>query len=435
MKKLSIPCLALLVAFSLASCKGDRTGVADAAQTASALHDHDDHDHAGHDHAAEGDDHEHDHAAEAAHDHEAEDHDHAAEAPHGHDDHDHGASAANPDEIVFTPEQAAGVEFEVVDVQPAPFSEVIRTGGQIMAAQGDQKTLTAPVSGVVALGSARLAEGAPVTRGQTLFYISSKHIADGDFVAKARAAYLNAKAEYDRAAELVKDKIVSQQAYEQARLAYEQAKVAYDAVASSQSDRGTGVAAPIGGYVTSLDVEDGAYVEVGAPLATVSQNRRLTLRAEVSQKHYGALRSIRSANFRTGYDGKVYSTADLGGRVISSGATAGAGSFYVPVSIEFDNRGDIVPGSFVEVFLIGAPEADALTVPETALLEEQGSLYVFVQLDAECYARRQVRVGASDGRRVKVLSGRAPGERVVSKGAYNVKLASATGEIPHGHSH
>ncbi len=439
MKNIFIVCLAMAVAYSLAACKGGRSGSSESAQSVSALHDHADHDHEGHDHESENGDHAHathDHdATHDEHDHAQENHDHAAEDPHGHEDHAHESAGAKSDEIVFTPEQAAKVEFEVIEVQPSTFSQVVRTGGQIMPAQGDWTVITAPVSGVVSLGAVRLVEGAPVSKGQTLFYISSKNVADGDYIARTEAAYKSAKAEYERAKELVKDKIVSQQAYEQAELAYEQARVAYEAVASSRSDRGTEVDTPLGGYVTSLDVEDGAYVEAGAPLATVSQNRRLTLRAEVSQRYYEALRTIRGANFRTPYDGKVYATTDLGGRVISAGTTAAAGSFYMPVSIEFDNRAGIVPGSFVEVFLLGAPETDVLAVPETALLEELGSLYVFVQLDESCYEKRQVRIGASDGVRVKVLSGLAPGERVVSKGAYNVKLASASGEIPHGHSH
>jgi cobalt-zinc-cadmium efflux system membrane fusion protein len=50
--------------------------------------------------------------------------------------------------------------------------------------------------------------------------------------------------------------------------------------------------------------------------------------------------------------------------------------------------------------------------------------------------RRVVRLGVRDGASVEVLSGVAPGEWVVSRGAYSVKLAStATESIGHGHAH
>jgi membrane fusion protein, heavy metal efflux system len=45
-------------------------------------------------------------------------------------------------------------------------------------------------------------------------------------------------------------------------------------------------------------------------------------------------------------------------------------------------------------------------------------------------------LGGNDGKIVQVISGLKEGERVVTKGAYAIKLASASGAIPeHGHSH
>ena len=41
-----------------------------------------------------------------------------------------------------------------------------------------------------------------------------------------------------------------------------------------------------------------------------------------------------------------------------------------------------------------------------------------------------------NGKQVQVLSGLTEGERVVTKGAYQVKMASLGGSVPaHGHSH
>ena len=177
-------------------------------------------------------------------------------------------------------------------------------------------------------------------------------------------------------------------------------------------------------------------MEIGQPLATVSQNRRLKLRAEVSQRYYNRLRTVQSANFTVPYDHKTYELSSLGGRLLSVGRMSTTGSTLIPVTFEFNNNGQILPGSYVEVFLLGTPVEEALAVPLSAITEQQGLYYVYVQLDEECYQRREVTLGADDGERVRILSGLHPGDRVVTRGAINIKMAAASNAIPaHNHSH
>ncbi|MBE5032499.1 efflux RND transporter periplasmic adaptor subunit [Gallalistipes aquisgranensis] len=359
------------------------------------------------------------------HDHEAEGHDHEAELA---------AEAAHADEIVFPKAQAERAGLKVERVEPGVFCEVIRTSGQVLAAQGDEVSLSAPVSGIVSFAGPRLTEGAQVVHGARLFYISSRKIATGDINARTKAAYDKARADYERAKELLADRIVSQREYDQTKLAYEQALAEYEAIASIRSERGTVVAAPIPGFLTSLSVKEGDYVEMGAPLATVSKNRRLMLRAEVSQKYYDRLKSVRSANFKAPYEERVWSLKDMNGRLVSVGKASPSGSYLIPVTFEFDNRGGVVPGSFVEVWLTGAPQSGVISVPLSAVTEQQGVYYVYVRLDEEGYQRREVKLGPGDGERVRILSGLAPGEEVVTEGAVHVRMASASASIP-GHTH
>ena len=89
-----------------------------------------------------------------------------------------------------------------------------------------------------------------------------------------------------------------------------------------------------------------------------------------------------------------------------------------------------------EVFLKSSAIPNALIIPVSALMEEQGNFYVYVQLGGESFQKREIKIGASDGENVQVLSGIEEGERVVTKGAYQIKLSSASGELPaHGHEH
>lgn len=384
-------------------------------------------------------------------DHEhAEGHDtvpHSHEGEDDHADHDtdsHGAAekiqgqqvgAVNSDEIIFPAAQAAMTDFEVRTVARGNFNNVIPASGQIVGAPGDEMTLVAPMSGVVTFADRQLANGRNVQAGSALFHVSSRNISSGDALARDASSYRKAKADLDRADKLLADKIVAQSEYDAIKAAYEQAKTAYDAMAGSVSDKGASVKTRIPGFVTSVSVNEGDYVETGQRLATVSQNRKLMLRVEVSQRYLDQLSGISSANFQLPYSDKVWSLDEMGGRLLSVSRTVTPQTPLIPVTFEFDNNGGVMPGSYVDVRLLGAPRANVLSVPVTAISEQQGLFYVYVQLDEEGYARREVKLGEDDGSIVEVLSGIEPGERVVTRGAVNLKMAASSGTIPHGHEH
>ena len=380
--------------------------------------------HAGHDHSHEG------------HNHEHEGHDHEHETAEEHAGHNHESEETkHSDEIIFPKAQAAKTTFEVREIQPASFNQVVKTTGQVLAAPGDEAVIVATSNGVVSFSSNKLTEGTKVQKGQSLFQISSKNIAEGDYYTKVKATYEAAKANYDRAEALVKDKIISQKEFESTKLEFENAKTAYNAVSNNKTAKGVSVNAPINGHMKNILVKEGEYITVGQPLATVSQNQRLVLRAEVSQRYYNAMQSVKSANFKTPYDNKVYSLEDLNGRLLSFGKTSNENSFFIPVSFEFDNKGEVIPGSFVEVYLISSPIENTLSIPVSALTNEMGIYYVYVQIDEEGYRKQEVALGANNGKEVQIIKGLHPRDRVVTQGAYQVKMASASGAIPHGHSH
>lgn len=385
-------------------------------------------------------DHEHEHEAhESAHDHGHEGHDHGHEGhDHGHEghDHEHEAEHQHADEISFKKANADAIGLQTQIMQPAPFTEVIKTSGQISAAQGNESALVATVPGVVTLGNLPFINGTAVGKGQTVLTLASNTLSEGDVAARIKHNYETAKKEFERMEQLVGDRIVSQKDYEQARLNYENARVAYNAIEGKQTSQGVAVTAPISGYLKNILVKEGDYVTVGQPLATISQTARLQLRADVSEKYYSALPLIRSANFMTPYDDKLYKLDDLHGRLLGYGKSSDDASFYIPVTFEFDNKGNIIPGSFVDIYLLTNTMEQALTVPVSALIEEQGLYFVFIRVHDEAYKKQEVKIGANDGEKVQVLAGLHEGDEVVTNGAYQIKLASASNAIPaHSHNH
>lgn len=371
------------------------------------------------------------HTHDDGHDHGAEAHDHAAEtAEEAHTD--------EPGVIVLGEDQAATLGLTYEPAATGPFASVVRTGGCIEAAPGDRSTVTATTSGIVSFGGRRITEGTQVSKGEPFVVLGSAGMVDGNYpqqLADARAELAKAEADYARAESLSGNKVVSGADLEAAELAVDVARRKVAVLSENAAQGGKRIVVPLSGYVTALAVGEGDYVEAGQPLATISANRNLVLRADVPQRYLSETGEVRTANFTTPYDGKTYDLSDLDGRLIGSGRAMTAGSPTLPVRFEFRNRGDLTPGSVVEVFLKGALREEVLTVPVSALTEEQGAYAVYVRISPGHYMKRPVKTGVSDGVRIEILSGLASGEEVVSTGAYYVRLAGMSTAIPHGHSH
>jgi multidrug efflux pump subunit AcrA (membrane-fusion protein) len=75
-------------------------------------------------------------------------------------------------------------------------------------------------------------------------------------------------------------------------------------------------------------------------------------------------------------------------------------------------------------------------VPASALVDDAGRPIVFVQREGETFERRAVTPGARSGDIVRITEGLKPGDRIVTRGAYLVRLASLSTSVPaHGHVH
>ena len=92
-------------------------------------------------------------------------------------------------------------------------------------------------------------------------------------------------------------------------------------------------------------------------------------------------------------------------------------------------------GTAAQVYLKGNERSDVLTVPNAALVEAQGLFFVYVQLHAGAFSRREVKVGATDGLRTEITDGLKSGEKVVTAGTSRLRMAENAGAIPAGHSH
>lgn len=341
---------------------------------------------------------------------------------------------------VFTKEQSWKIDFATAIPRSESFGQVIKTTALVQSAQGNELVIAAKTSGIVLFNSGVLLEGRDVSVGQSLFTVSGGNMADNNIAvryAEAKNNYEKANADYERAKELAKDKIVSEKDLLSAKNLYENAKAIFDNLNKNFNASGQTITSPQAGFIKQVFVKNGAYVEAGQPIAVVSQNKSLILTADVPSKFAPVLPNIKTANIRTINDNRFYSLEQLNGKVLSFGKAANSDNYLIPVTLQVENNGSIISGSFVEIYLKTFSNNQAVVVPTTSLLEEQGIFFVWVQVTPELFEKREVFIGGTDGVNTVIKKGIAVNERIVTRGAMLIKLAQATGTLDahSGHVH
>ncbi|GHU67853.1 cation efflux system protein [Bacteroidia bacterium] len=340
--------------------------------------------------------------------------------------------------IHFHSEQQEKIEFAAENPKSEFFGQVIHTTGLIEPAQTDESLLSAGTSGIVVFPQL-LSEGQNIKQGQVLLTVLANAAANNMNVqwAEAKANYQKATAGYERAKNLANDKIVSDKELNEIQSQYETAKAVYDNLSKNFSSGGQRIASPVSGFVKQLFVANGQYVETGQILASVSRNQSLVLKADVPVKYAGRLSQIASASIVCSDKQHTYSLSELNGRLLSYGKSLNEGQSLLPVRFQIGNRGDFIPGALVEMYIQLQSNQKVITLPNSALTEEQGLFFVFVQLTDEEFEKREVTIGSTNGLRTEIQSGVTENEKVVTQGAMSVRLAQSAGALdPHaGHVH
>lgn len=378
------------------------------------------------------------------HHHEHEGHVHTAECGHEHhhdaDEHHHDHEETVSNTVAFSHGQMEKVDFEVMKVVKQPICHIIKTTARVLPSQDNMKIITAATDGIVEFAKDKLVEGLDLAEGIVVFTINNSEMAQGNLSVlqeEVTADYNRTKANYERKKSLFADKLVTENDLQEAEAEYLKAKKAYDNMQENFADGKQVIKSPISGYVKDIFVANGSYVVAGQELMTICRAGRLYLRADLQSKYFPVLKNVVSANFKSLNNNKLYSLDDLNGRLLSYGKATSFDSPLIPVTFEIDDNDELVSGSFVELYIMTKDESEGIMVPNSALIEEMGSFFVFVEVRHELFEKRAVTVGASDGFNTQIVRGLEPDETIVSKGAIYIKLAQGSGKLdPHaGHVH
>ena len=406
-------------------------------------HDHNHDAHAGHSH-----DHAHSHDAHVGHshdhgdaDHDCSSHDHSHDVPAVFSDVSFVAFGSQTegaaDDVAFSKEQSWKIDFATAVVEKQNFGGAVKVVAKVVATPQDFTTIVATTSGKVQFVG-NVVEGKEVVAGEPLFYLEGGDVTDNDAAVKyaeAESNYLLAKSDYERKKLLFNDMVVSERELEAAEALYKQAEARYKSLNRSFGNGKVTLKAVKNGYIASLLVSNGDYVEPGTPIATVQCNGNYNIVAELPVRFAPQLRNIADVNIVLP-TGEAFSMNSAGGSVVAVGSAAN-GCNMLPLTISAGVIDGVVPGSIVTLYITSVGDTKAVVVPRTALVEEMGNFFVFVQNNPISFEKRAVEVGATDGIMVQVLDGVAAGERVVTKGAVSLKLSQGAAALdPHaGHVH
>ena len=362
-------------------------------------------------------------------------------AQKNHDTHDE-----NDKGIPFSKEQQWKADFAVVPAIKGVARPSVTATATLKARPDGEAMLMAPTAGIVrALNFPRI--GQTVKQGQIVATFAPRLGSDTDqatldaAVGKARIALAQAQRERERMESLFKAEAVAEKRLLDARAGEGMAQADYAAAQQRAGQLGGGangiaLRAPIDGTIADVAVSAGAFVAEGAPLLHIAQTERLWLEARVAESDILRLGQPSAVALRVpGSDTPLMVELGKAGRLIAIGNVVDAATRTVPVVFEFANpERKLRLGMSANVQIFSAGGTETVLVPASAVQDESGAQAVYVQLGGESFKRQLVRTGARDGESVAIVDGLQAGQRVVSRGAYLIRL-SMSKSGPSGHAH
>lgn len=347
-------------------------------------------------------------------------------------------TAEDDGSISFLKEQAWKIDFQTAPVVSGKIYDVINTSGVWMPSPGSVKSLVAKSNGVVDFAVSNLTEGAQVKQGQLLMNLSSRGLSSNNLsteIANAKANFEQSRADYERKKELYESKIISKAEFEKVESNYSIAKSNYQTLSSGVSGGSKQIRAPFNGFIKSINISNGDYVEQGVALVVIGTNQSKVLKTQIAPNYGLTMENMQGIWYQT-KDGHWTNVTKDGGAILSISKDVDREKPLISVFAQVNAAINMPEGSLTQVQIAMGNAIQKTMIPVNALLEDYGSYSVMVQLSGESFERRSVKIGKRNGENVEILQGLEVGEVVVTTGTYQVKMASMSGSTPaHGHEH
>lgn len=384
-------------------------------------------------------------------------------------------AAASTGTVTFLMEQQWLIRMKLALAEEQTIARQITATGRVVPAANSHAVVAPPVGGILS-GRSLPRVGQRVGQGQTIAVIQQVATSSEQAQVRAAAATLsleNARLEADkrtasgeveaarvrldlatkeaaRAQRLYERKAFSERQLQAAQADLKAAQAAYDAavkrldaltdspaVATARAGVGSAnanytVRAPLSGYVTKVNKSIGEQVGPGEAIVEISNLDTVWVEAPIFERDLSRLAGNVTATFTT----PAYPDQEFKGVVLDIGAVIDEQTRATKVIFQLPNGGRALRlGMQANVRLDAGEQVTAMMIPKEAILEHEGKKIVYVLLSGEEFERREVTIGDELGNKVAVLSGLNKGERVVTQGAYQLKLQELQPAEAGAHTH
>ncbi len=434
---------ALTLAIMLCMTNGYAHTTQTSTENASEAHDHSGHDHEEHNHDDHaGHDHEeHNHDDHAGHDHEEHNHDDHAGHNHAENTHDEG--------IEYSKQQQLQAHLKIQPVQKRRLKESVATFSTVDIPVNAQYRLVAPVAGILTIESS-LHIGTTVNTSQTVAVITPLLGQKEDLstlkleLKKAQADLQLATQENKRLQQLKKDNAVSTKRLNIAAREYAMAQARLVTVkqrlkqldSHSSNPLGVVLKTPLYGTVIRQQALSGSFVNEGDPIMQIANTDSLWITTAIAQSDIAKVSDPLGVELLLN---KNYVDFSVGNNATFLYFSKMIDPKTRCASIVFEVKNThaaLVAGARFASKVYTGKRIEAVAIPQSAVVNDNGQHVVYVQVGEERFERRNIKTGLHDAGYVEVISGVTEGERIVSAGAYDLLLAALIpADVGHGHAH
>lgn len=356
-------------------------------------------------------------------------------------------------DIHYSKEQQWQSRFATVVAEPQPIRPSVPGFASVLAPADGGADIPAPGDGYFAAVDLVRA-GDTVAAGDLLGYLVPRLGEGSDLgeslvaLARARSELQLSERDVERLRPLVKQGAVAERRLQEAQQTFTVAQAQWRAANARVEQRQTGsgksgiaLRAPVTGEVIEVRALPGVFVRSGQRIFRIATPERRWLQIQIPEHFASDLHDVSGAWFD--YPAANNQTApqvldtSTGAKLVQVSSAIESNTRTASVTIEYPaSAGPTSIGSRFAARVYTQAAEERLAIPRSAVIDDGGLPVVYVQTGGEIFVRRAVDLGLIDGPLVEVLNGLTNGERVVSEGAYTIKLASIGGsDIGHGHAH
>jgi membrane fusion protein (multidrug efflux system) len=311
------------------------------------------------------------------------------------------------------------IEVGVVQAWTSPIERTIQLVGSARAAE--TVAVTAQATGTVSwIG---FEDEDAISAGMPMVRLDDRRVAAEAKASQARVDRLRLRLE--RVENAYSLGAANSTELDDARTALAEAEAEHERNAAIHSDHV--IVAPFTGRVTRRLVSLGALVTPGTPIAVLNSIDPIEVRFSVPESYLADLRHGQSVYVRTAAYGDM----------VFKGSLEGIGAEVDPVSRSAEvyarlpnPEGLLRPGLFMVVQLVLDSKANAVLLPESALVVEGKRTEVFVVDGDKTVDRRRVTLGRRFPGLIEIAGGVLPGETVVTSGTLKLRQGTLVSPSP-----